>query len=146
MSASFARFGMNLSASVAAWPHPTKGGSVRVLAKVAAAMLAALVLAQYLAGCIFLLSFHEDPRAASPLTIARYVYYYGDHASVRSRAQWCTGTSLALVAGVGLAAFWPRRRSLHGDARFARRREVTAAGLLGDEGIILGRMGRRCVM
>jgi type IV secretion system protein VirD4 len=40
----------------------------------------------------------------------------------------------------------PRRRALHGDARFATRAEIAAAGLFGHDGIILGKRGRRCLM
>lgn len=42
--------------------------------------------------------------------------------------------------------FLPRRRSLHGEARFARMREIRRAGLLENkvgDGIIIGRIGRR---
>ena len=51
-----------------------------------------------------------------------------------------------MVLAAALALALPRRRSLHGDARFATRRELAAAGLFGDRGIILGRVGRRCLM
>ena len=56
---------------------------------------------------------------------------------------------MALAGGQGLAfgvvgfAMLPRRRPLHGDARFATRREIARAGLLGEHGIILGRLGNR---
>lgn len=50
------------------------------------------------------------------------------------------------VFAITLIALLPKKRSLHGDARFARRTEILAAGLLGNEGIILGRLGHRCLM
>jgi type IV secretion system protein VirD4 len=50
------------------------------------------------------------------------------------------------VLATALVLVLPRRRSLHGDARFATRRELADAGLFGDRGIILGRVGRRCLM
>jgi type IV secretion system protein VirD4 len=50
------------------------------------------------------------------------------------------------VLATALVLALPRRRSLHGDARFATRRELADAGLFGDRGIILGRVGRRCLM
>ncbi|MGH8259953.1 MAG: type IV secretory system conjugative DNA transfer family protein, partial [Steroidobacteraceae bacterium] len=53
---------------------------------------------------------------------------------------------LLLVTVAAGAALRPRARSLHGDARFARRREIAASGLLGAEGLILGRLGRRYLM
>src|SRR5205085_5576831 len=46
----------------------------------------------------------------------------------------------------GALALIPRRRSLHGDARFATKKEIADAGLLGNDGIILGRLGNRYLM
>ncbi len=40
----------------------------------------------------------------------------------------------------------PRRRPLHGEARSASRREISRAGLLQEHGIILGRLGNRCLV
>ena len=104
------------------------------------------VVSQYLAGFLFLASLHLDARTAGPLTIARYGYYYGHEAGVRSRLWGCSLGGLAVMAVVPLALFLPRRRALHGAARFATHREVARAGLLGDRGIILGGWGRRCLM
>jgi type IV secretion system protein VirD4 len=47
------------------------------------------------------------------------------------------------VLGLAGFAMLPRPRALHGEARFARRREIERAGLLGEHGIILGRLGGR---
>ncbi len=117
-----------------------------VALKVLTVGLVGLVLSQYLAGWLLLGSLHLNPRDAGPLTIARYSYYYGDRPRVRPRL-WATSLAGMLLVGiVPLALLLPRRRSLHGDARFATRREVARAGLLGDRGIILGAWGRRCLM
>jgi type IV secretion system protein VirD4 len=89
---------------------------------------------------------HSDPRAASPLTVTRYAYYYGTREDIRPRLWAASLAGLALVGLVPLALILPRRRALHGDARFATRREVAQAGLLGERGIILGAWGRRCLM
>jgi type IV secretion system protein VirD4 len=106
----------------------------------------ALLVSQYLAGWLLLEWLHLDPRSAGPLTIARYSYYYGERAEMRPRL-WATSLAgLALVGLCPLALMLPRRRALHGDARFATRREVARAGLLGEHGIVLGRWGRRCLM
>ena len=129
----------------AAWQKPAKGGSGRVL-KFALASATALLLSSYLSGFFFLWSVHGDPRRATPLTVSQYGYYYGDRADVRRRL-WVSSACAVLVVLVSLGAvLWPRRRSLHGDARFARRAEIAAAGLFGSEGIILGRRGRRLLM
>ena len=52
------------------------------------------------------------------------------------------GSQGMMVGLVGFALL-PRRRPLHGNARLATRREIEQAGLLNDNGIILGRLGRR---
>jgi type IV secretion system protein VirD4 len=104
------------------------------------------MIAQYLAGWFFLWSVRANPRDATPLTIARYGYYYGERAPVRSRLIVSSAAGIGLVLASALIIFLPRRRSLHGDASFATRREIAAAGLLGEHGIILGRIGKRCVM
>jgi type IV secretion system protein VirD4 len=101
----------------------------------------AMLLAQYLAGFFFLSSLRLDARQASPVTIARYAYWYGDRQVVRRRLEVCSFVALFLVLLSALTVLWPRRKSLHGDARFATRREVLEAGLLDGEGILLGRLG-----
>jgi type IV secretion system protein VirD4 len=114
--------------------------------KLAALGMLALLLSQYLAGWLLLTWLHLNPREAGPLTIARYGYYYGARPDVRPRL-WATSIAgLLLVGIVPLAIVLPRRRALHGDARFATRREVARAGLLGERGIILSAWGSRCLM
>lgn len=113
---------------------------------VTAALIAALILAQYFAGFFFLWSQRASIRDATPLTIARYAYYYGDHAGVRRRAIGASAAGLIVVLGAFGVVLLPRRRALHGDARFATRAEICSAGLLGEHGILLGRIGRRFLM
>ena len=134
------------SASTAAWRPPAEAGRAGRLLKIAGAALVALAVAQYLSGFILLWLLHLDPRNASPLTVLRYAYYYGGVPQVRQALlRACAGgTVLVLVSATVLLL--PRRRALHGEARFATRREIAAAGLFGDQGIILGRIGRRCLM
>ncbi len=106
----------------------------------------ALLVSQYLAGWLLLKWLHLNPHSAGLLTIARYAYYYGERADVRHRL-WVTSLAgLGLVSICPLPLLLPRPRTLHGDARFATRREVARAGLLGERGIVLGRWGRRCLM
>lgn len=134
---------MSRPASVATpWPLGRRGpsGWTRAL-RFAAIGVAAGVAAQYLAGCFFLWSVHGNVRAAGPLTVLRYAYWYGDHWAVRGRLEAASAAGLGLVLLCALVVFLPRRRSLHGDARFARRAEVRNAGLLDGEGIVLGRVG-----
>lgn len=75
------------------------------------------------------------------MTIARYAYWYGGEGAMRRRLEVCSFAGLFLVVLSALAVLWPRRKSLHGDAKFATRREVLEAGFLDGEGILLGRLG-----
>ena len=131
---------MSPNAGVAAWQRPARS-RLGSFIKVALAGGAALILAQYFAGFLFLWSLRTESPSATPLTVLRYAYYYGDRLEVRRRLLLCSASGLALVVACALAAIRPRRPSLHGDARFATRGEVTAAGLLEGEGVILGRIG-----
>ena len=136
---------MNPNAGAAAWQKPANSGASRGL-KLALASAAALLAAQYLAGFFFLWWVHSDVRRATPLTIAQYGYYYGDRPTVRHRLWLSSVAGFALVLVTFGARCLPRRPSLHGDARFARRSEIAAAGLFGRDGIILGALGRRYLM
>ena len=133
---------MNPSAGVAVWPRPAKSHSGRFL-KLTLASAAALLLGAYLAGAFFLWSIHADPRRATLFTLSQYGYYYGERANVRRRLWGSSALALAFVGVSAGAWLLPRRRALHGDARFATHAEIAAAGLLGTDGIILGRRGRR---
>jgi len=136
---------MTQSASAAAW-HPPAKAKRRVPWRAVAVAIAGLLASQYLAGFLFLWAVRLDPKEASPITVARYAYYFRDRADVRRKLLLASGGGIATVLVGGLAVLLPRRRALHGDARFARRGEIAKAGLLGDHGIILGRLGRRCLM
>ena len=134
------------SASTAAWRPPAEAGWAGRVLKIAGAVLVALAVAQYLSGCILLWLLHLDPHGASPLTVLRYGYYYGGIPQVREALlRACAGGTVLVLLSTAVLLL-PRRRPLHGEARFATRREIDAAGLFGDQGIILGRIGRRCLM
>jgi type IV secretion system protein VirD4 len=134
---------MTPGASAAAWrPSPStpwRAGLAKALALATLGVLAA----QYVAACLFLASFHLDPHRASPLTIARYAEYYGERRDVRRRLWMTSGAGVVLVLGLGLVIFLPKRRSLHGDGRYARPSEVARAGLFASQGLFLGRLARR---
>ena len=133
-------------ASAAPWQPPARSAWSGIVAKAIAGTVVALVAGAYLAGYLFLWSISLNPRDATPLTIARYGYYFGNREGIRKRLLISSGAGGVLVAASALALCLPRRRALHGDARFATRRDIAGAGLLGDHGIILGRVGRRCLM
>ena len=104
---------------------------------------AGAIASQYLAGYFFLWSCHLDPKRATPLTIVRYLVYDRQLPIVCRRAAMCSGAGLGLVSALVAVLVIPRPRPLHGEARFARRPEIARAGLLSDEGLILGEMGSR---
>ena len=134
------------SASIAASRPPVSTGWVAGACKTAGAVIVALAVALYLSGFFFLWLIHLDPRAASPLTVLRFGYYYGNWPRVHEAlVRACVGGA-GVVLLTWLALVLPRRRPLHGEARFATRREIAGAGLFGAHGIILGRLGRRCLM
>ena len=137
---------MSLSVSIGASPASARPHSVPRIVKWGAVALAAVALSQYLAGCLFLAMEKQKVSAAGPLTVLRYAAYYGEIPAIRWRLELSSGAGFLIVLGCGILVLAPRRRALHGDARFARRREIASAGLLGESGIILGRYGRRCLM
>jgi type IV secretion system protein VirD4 len=136
---------MNPSAGVAAWQRPASATPRKIL-KPLLAGAAALLAGAYLSGFFFLWSMHADPRRATPLTVPQYGYYYGDRPAIQRRLCGSSAFAFALIVLSFSAYLVPRRRPLYGDARFANRGEIAAAGLLGHEGIILGKRGRRCLM
>jgi type IV secretion system protein VirD4 len=137
---------LNLSASAAPWQLPARRRGRRRFLKVVALVLLAVAAAQYLGGFLFLWSLRLSTSAASPVTLARYGYYYGDVPAVRRRLLICASVGAGVVLASALVVLLPRRRPLHGEARFASRGEIVEAGLLGQHGIILGQLGRRCLV
>jgi type IV secretion system protein VirD4 len=134
-------------------PMPSATHSPRVASAFAARIattgliaLGAIAAAQYLAGYFFLWSYHLPPLAATPLTIVRYAHFYGERPSVRRRLLICSCVGAVAIGGAAAAAFRRQPRSLHGDARYATRREIAAAGLLRYDGFILGEYGGRYLM
>ncbi|MGH6632385.1 MAG: type IV secretory system conjugative DNA transfer family protein, partial [Sphingopyxis sp.] len=72
-----------------------------------------------------------------------YSYYYGHRRDLRQRLTVSSAVGFALVGAAVLIAVLPKARSLHGNARFATRREIARAGLFAQHGLFLGRFGRR---
>jgi type IV secretion system protein VirD4 len=129
-------------ASAARSPTPKPPPWVGVTLRAASVCVIALALSQYLAGVFFLWLSHLNPRAAGPLTVARYAHYYGDRVDIRQHVWMASAAGLLLVALSALPIILPRRRTLHGEARFATRREMARAGLFAKAGLFLGRPGR----
>jgi type IV secretion system protein VirD4 len=108
--------------------------------------LLGIVAVSYLGAYFFLLFLKLTPTEASPLTLPRYAYYYWDNPQVRSRLIGAGALALLIVGGMALIVALPKRRSLHGDARWAKARHIRRAGLMSDHGIILGRYKKRYLM
>jgi type IV secretion system protein VirD4 len=117
-------------------------GALRVVLLGAGAVL----LSQMLAGYLFLWWIGSPPHAATPLTIVRYAYYFGDRPEIRRAVLICSALGVGGMGVAALTALLPKQRALHGDARFARRQELVSAGLLGNDGILLGEAGRRYIV
>jgi type IV secretion system protein VirD4 len=137
---------MTLRENTALWQPRPRGSKVPLALIILGGVTAGLIGALYIASVVFLLLIKADPRSATPITIVRFGYYYGDRHDVRVRLWASSAVGLSLVLAPAIVLLLPKRRPLHGDARFASRREIARAGLLGDHGIILGRLGSRCLM
>ncbi len=127
---------MTRQPSAAAW---SEGGRLGRGARVALLALVVAATGLYLAGWFFLWKAHLPAQQASPLTVWRYWTHWGHVPAVRQALLLCTLVGLGVATTAAAVALWPRQPPLHGDARFATRREIARAGLLGDSGLILGR-------
>ena len=114
--------------------------------KVIVVSLLGIVAVSYLGAYFFLLFLKLTPTQASPLTLPRYAYYYWNKPQVRARLIGAGALALLIVGGMALIVALPKRRSLHGDARWAKARHIRRAGLMSDQGIILGRYKNRYLM
>lgn len=111
--------------------------------RIAVALLVAAMVGLYVAGHTFLMAMRLPSQNATLLTLPQYWKAYGDHPKVRRALIVALAGSEGIALGLVCIALLPRRRPLHGDARFATRREIKGAGLLDEQGIILGRLGNR---
>ena len=137
---------MHPNESVAAWRAPADSRKHWGVRKSVLGAAASILIAQYLAGFFFLRSVGLPVARATPLTISRFAYWYGERGPIRHKLALASVAGAMAVLVVFAPLVLPRRRRLHGDARFARCSEIRSAGLLGEEGIILGRLGSRCLM
>lgn len=100
----------------------------------------------YLAGGILLMAFNLPYGDATPLTWFLYWFHHGEATHVMKWVRISAGISAAICLAPGLLFIPLKKRSLYGDARFATRAEIAKAGLFGDTGLIVGKVGRRFLM
>src|SRR5436190_12238623 len=134
---------MTPHASTARWPPLARPARIARTFKGLAVAVGLLTAAQYVAGVLFLQWVRTDPRAATPLTIARYAYYYGARADIHRKLWISTGAGLVLALLPLVLVLRPKAPPLHGNARFSTRAQVRRARLFSPGGIILARLGRR---
>lgn len=104
---------------------------------------------RYVAGGIYYVIHKTDPRQVQAETWQEYWDQYQDDRKEKKRLQGSMGLAIFAIFGLPLLLILVnsgKKRSLHGDARWATTTEVREAGLLADEGLILGQLGGRYLM
>ncbi len=106
---------------------------------VALGIALALIAASYAASVVFMFFARIDTGLARPWSVFPYLYYYG-HDPKLSKAFFFTGIAALMPVGGMLYLFLNAQRpGIYGDARWAHRHEMKAAGLLGRTGLLIGR-------
>ena len=121
-------------------------GPLWLVARIGLGGVAGLIALSWLAGMFLILLLGGHPKHASPLTWLQYWYWLNDEPPIRWKLAVSGGATVAFVLAAAGLLLWPKRPPLHGEARFATRREVKKAGLLGGHGIVLGQWGRRYLL
>lgn len=114
---------------------------MKQVGKITAGLMIIIVAGLYLSGYFFMAVNHQNPVQTTPLTILQYGHYYGHKPAIRRSLIGSTVAGFVVIGGVVAIPLIPRRRSLHGDAKLATRREIKERGLLNGEGIIIGKLG-----
>lgn len=104
-------------------------------------LIAGIGLWLFLASKLFLaILFKGDaPVEARPWTIIEYTAAYSENKKVVGPAVLSLGLTGLVCFGFPAWLMWPKGRKLHGDSRFATTPEIRAAGMLADDGLILGK-------
>ncbi len=94
-------------------------------------------------GAFFLELTGSSMELSTPLTAYQYYYHYGTDKEILKWLIISASLATAPVIVLVLLILTPKKRSLHGDARFAKRSEIHKAGLFAEKGIIVGKIGAR---
>jgi type IV secretion system protein VirD4 len=109
-----------------------------------AAIAFAILATIWLAGFLFLAMSGVAPAKSASLTsFASYAYWYSNNPKIEAWL-YVSGFLSLLICGSPFAlAFIPAKEKLHGAARWARTGEIRKAGLLGEQGIVVGALGSK---
>lgn len=107
---------------------------------------AVLLIWMYASGAIFLQLLHQNYADAELLTFYQYAYHYGHIEVLHKKLALAGGLAFVLLAVPAVLILKPKPKTLHGDATFARRDDIRRAGLLGEDGIIVGQLGQKFLM
>lgn len=115
-------------------------------ALIAAVLIAAAVLWCYLAGIIFLAIHNKNTASVSLFTLYEYWYYYRNTGNVLDWIYFSGGIAGLVTFAPFLLLLSPNKPGLYGDAKFAKLADIKKAGLLGEEGLIVGKLDRKYLM
>lgn len=104
---------------------------------------------RYAAGGLYFITHKTDPRQVEADTWQEYWSQYKDDPKEKKKLQGSMGFAAFAIFGFPLILIlmaMSKSRSLHGDARWARSSEARDAGLLADEGLILGKLDGKFLM
>jgi len=107
---------------------------------------AGLLGADYIAGAMLYVTNKRVPEDVSLSTWPEAWLAYRDDATQRKRLQLSAGLGLFALFGLPVLlglSLTHRATPLHGAARFANPAEIAKAGLYGEQGIIVGKVGHR---
>src|SRR5688572_26390023 len=110
------------TADVLPAPRPTRGRRCAAVLFTLIAFASLLCFATYLSAALFLLLSKADPRQATLTSAFHYWRWYSADPRLRKKliaSISASGLGVAVVLPTALAIAARRRRSLHGDARFA---------------------------
>ena len=93
----------------------------------------------YIAAMLFLLLVNLDYNNANLMTLYDYYFIYKDDEAVMSKMGLAAFGAIGVLLLPLALFFTPKKRSLHGDAKFAVAADIKKAGLFSEDGIIVGK-------